>query len=276
VGGGAAARARADPQQLAGRRRRAARRALRPRPAARGVIVAPLRDDGWLGWWGTPLTRFNEDWVRDGHGGITRLVLYDDGTKVDHQVWTVDFFREQVARPRLPALLDAGYRVLLDKDGIANGLPPATRTAHIPARPTEAEYLRCVHEFWWETCYVAKNIWRDELFQMKYSFDAVIKFQELRLMLEWHAEIDHGWSARPGAYGRGLRKLLRPDVWAEVEATFVGPGTEENWQALFRTGALFRRVAVEVAEHLGYAYPHEMDAGMVAYWERVRALPRGG
>ena len=50
------------------------------------------------------------------------------------------------------------------------------------------------------------------------------------------------------------------------------PGIEENWNALFRTLALFRKVAVEVADHLGYAYPHDMDRRVGAYAQKVRRL----
>jgi hypothetical protein len=49
---------------------------------------------------------------------------------------------------------------------------------------------------------------------------------------------------------------------------------EANWDALLRTMALFRLVAVEVAAHLGYTYPLAMDEGVTAYVERVRRLDR--
>ena len=38
--------------------------------------------------------------------------------------------------------------------------------------------------------------------------------------------------------------------------------------------ALFRRVALVVAEHFGHAYPHEDDARVSAHLRRVRELPR--
>jgi aminoglycoside 6-adenylyltransferase len=36
--------------------------------------------------------------------------------------------------------------------------------------------------------------------------------------------------------------------------------------------ALFRRVAVEVAEHLGYEYPHNLDQRVTAYVQNVKRL----
>jgi aminoglycoside 6-adenylyltransferase len=49
---------------------------------------------------------------------------------------------------------------------------------------------------------------------------------------------------------------------------------EDSWAALFRMTALFRRVAKEVGDALGYAYPQFQDDRMSAYLNAVQALPR--
>jgi aminoglycoside 6-adenylyltransferase len=93
-------------------------------------------------------------------------------------------------------------------------------------------------------------------------------------MLEWHAEIDHEWTLKPGPYGRRLKQHLRPDLWAELESTYIGVGSDENWEALFRTIGLMRRVATDVGKHLGYTYPHLLERRVVDYLWRVRRLDR--
>jgi len=90
-------------------------------------------------------------------------------------------------------------------------------------------------------------------------------------MLDWRMECERDWSAPTGFLGRGLKEALPPEIWAQVESTYIGAGIEENWEALFRTLTLFRQVAVEVAERLGYDYPHDMHRGVVAYARQVRA-----
>ena len=55
----------------------------------------------------------------------------------------------------------------------------------------------------------------------------------------------------------------------------MGPGEQDNWAALFATIHLYRRVAIEVGEHLGYRYPHELDRRVMVYLEKVRCLDRG-
>ncbi len=41
---------------------------------------------------------------------------------------------------------------------------------------------------------------------------------------------------------------------------------------MFRLIDLFRKVAIEVGELLGFTYPHAMDQRAVAYLQRVRNL----
>ena len=161
----------------------------------------------------------------------------------------------------------------------------STRTGALPAGqhrpteptsrppPTEAEYRAIIEEFWWDTTYVAKALWRGEVVFAKFALDYDAKFVALRRVLEWRIELDHDWSLRPGAYGRGLERLLPADIAAELASTYVGTDIEENWDALFRTTALFRRVATEVGDALGYAYPLEVDKAVTAHLEGVRRLP---
>ena len=157
---------------------------------------------------------------------------------------------------------------------MVEGLRPPTFTADIPTPPTQQAYLTQVEEFFHEATYVVKHLWRDDLLPAKFNLDQMMKQDCLRQMLEWWIEIRHGWSVKPGAYGKGLKKWLPPDLWAELEATYAGADLEENWEAMFKTIALYRKVAIEVGEALGYAYPHEMDNRTMAYFHRVKTLDR--
>jgi aminoglycoside 6-adenylyltransferase len=239
------------------------------------VVVSELeafeKESSWLGWYDTPLVRLSQERELMGLRTLNRLVLYEDGTKVDHIVWPIERLLLEVRAEQLADMLDVGYRVLLDKDSLTSGLQVPTYRAHIPSRPTEAEFLALVEEFWWESTYVAKNLWREELLPWKYAlFQMTIS--NLRRMLEWRVEIDHAWSMRPGRIGRGLKQRVAPALWAELEATFVGPGVEENWRALVRLGNLFSETSREVGASLGFRYPEEIEQGMRGYWEKVRIL----
>jgi aminoglycoside 6-adenylyltransferase len=180
-----------------------------------------------------------------------------------------------VAAPHLPDELDVGYAVLMDKDDLTAELQPPTHRAHIPSPPSQEEYETRIEVFFHEATYTAKHLWRDDLMAAKYNLDYAMKAKKLRQMLEWRIAIEHDWAFKPGAYGRGLKRHLDPETWQELENTYVGAGEAENWEALFRTLDLYRRVAMEVGEHLGYHYPDELDDRTMAYLQKVRDLDRG-
>jgi aminoglycoside 6-adenylyltransferase len=235
-------------------------------------LPAFVAREAWLEARPGALARWGDENERFGERTVFRGVVYADGTKIDWSIWPATLLELIAAAPDLPDQLDVGYRVLLDKDGRTTGWAPATHRAHIPSPPTSDEYRAIVEEFWWSTTYVAKGLWRGEIVFAKFALDTDAKLGALRPMLEWLVEFGRDWSWKPGAYGRGLEQALPPDLRAELEATYVGAGVEESWEALFRTTALFRRAAREVADALGFEYPQDVDDGISAQLERVRTL----
>jgi aminoglycoside 6-adenylyltransferase len=236
--------------------------------------VQPFYEDrSWLSAFGPVLVVYRDP-LEPCRGCLKSgyVTQYENGLKIDFTLWPVEILQQVAADPQLPEEFDAGYRVLLDKDHLSDGLKPPTYRAYIPTPPAEAEYQTVVELFFHEATYAAKHLWRDDLMAAKYNLDQAMKLDNLRLMLEWRVEIDHGWSVKPGPYGRRLKKWLRPDLWAELKSTYAGAELEANWEAMFRTIALFRKVALEVGERLGYSYPHDLDRRAVAYLEKVRNL----
>jgi aminoglycoside 6-adenylyltransferase len=235
--------------------------------------IIESEDRTWLEAFGSVLALYRDP--LEPHYGFLKsgyVTQYESGLKIDFTLWPVEILQQVVADPELPAEFDAGYLVLLDKDHLTDGLKPPTYKAYIPTPPTETEYQTVVEEFFLEATYVAKLLWRDDMMAAKHLLDHFMKQEHLRPMLEWHLEIDHHWSVKPGPYGRRLKKWLRPDLWTELESTYTGAGLELNWEAMFRTIALFRKVAIEVGDRLGYAYPHDLDRRAVAYLRKVKNL----
>ncbi len=233
------------------------------------------QDDRWLGELGKVLVVFRNPIGREhGFECFGFVTHYEDGVKIDYGFFPVEFLTWAANQPRLPDDLDNGYAILLDKDCLAARLKPPSYAAYLLTPPTQSEYRALIEEFFNDALYVAKNLWRDHLFPMKYCLDYIMKFQCLRKMLEWQMALDHNWAIRPGAYGKGLKQYSRPEVWAALESTYVGAGIEENWEALFRTLDLFRQVATEVAEGLGYTYPQELDQRVWRRLLKVRHLDK--
>jgi len=235
-----------------------------------------FEDRAWLEDFGRVLVLYRDPiQLEQGVERFAYITQYEDGLKIDFTLWPVEMLAQVMNAPELPDDLDVGYVVLLDKDGWTAGLRPPTYNAHIPSPPTRAEFENRIEEFLHEATYVAKHLWRGDLMAAKYNLDQAMKMNNLRLVLEWRIEIDGGWSVKPGAYGKGLKRFLDPETRQELEATYAGADEQDNWDALFKTIALFRRVAIEVGDRLGYPYPHELDRRVMAYLRRVQGLDRG-
>ena len=201
---------------------------------------------------------------------VANVTQYANGLKIDFTLWPVELLEKIVEARTLQSELDAGYRVLLDKDGLTSGMRPPTHQAYIPTPPTNEEYQKAIKDFFSDPPYVAKCLLRGELLPAKWCLDYDMKHVFLRPMLEWRAELDYNWSVPIGWLGKGLKKRLPPEVWSELEDTYAGGKMEENWEALFRTMALFRRVAMEVGKGLGYEYPLMLDERVTAYVKDIQ------
>jgi aminoglycoside 6-adenylyltransferase len=234
-----------------------------------------VEDRAWINDFGEVLVVYWDPVHPDPDFGIEKIAnvtQYASGLKIDFTLWPVSLFEKIVAAPALPAELDAGYRVLLDKDRLTVSMLPPTGRAYIPKPPNLADYLTWINDFFSDAPYVAKCLWRGELLPVKWCLDYDMKHIYLRQLLEWRAEMDHDWSVPVGSLGKGLKRYLPPDIWTALEQTYAGARTDENWEALTNTMALFRRVAIEVGTHLGYAYPYDLDQRVTAYVEHIRQL----
>jgi len=233
--------------------------------------VSPYYEDRtWLESFGRVLVRYRDP-IRTylGSPRFASITQYESGLKIDFTLWPVELLKRVVAG-ELPDSLDVGYSVLLDKDGLTEGLASPTHCAYVPSPPDQEEFDRVVEEFLHEATYVAKHLRREDLLPAKYNLDQAMKQDNLRLLLEWRVALENGWSLPASAYGKGFKRRLPPGIWEELELTYAGPGIKENWEALFRTIALFRRVAREVGESLGLEYPRDLDRRVCDYLRGVR------
>jgi aminoglycoside 6-adenylyltransferase len=232
-------------------------------------------EDSWLEEFGKVLVVYrNPIGLENGFERFGFISHYEEGVKIDYCFYPVQYLNWVAKASRLPDSLDNGYIVLLDKDRCTEQLTAPTYTAYLTCRPTEHDYLATIEEFFNDSIYVAKHLWRDNLLIMKHILDYDLKFVSLRKMLEWHRAHEHNWQVKPGAYGKGLKTHIDPEIWAELENTYVGAETEKNWASLFRTIDLFRKVATEVAEQLGYQYPDDLERRVLTYIQRMRSMDK--
>jgi aminoglycoside 6-adenylyltransferase len=243
------------------------------------LIVKDIRpffkDRSWLEDFGEVLVVYWDPIYPDPVYGVEKtanVTQYADGLKIDFTLWPIELMQKMVRAPELEPELDAGYRVLLDKEDLTQDLKPPTYRAYIPTRPTNEVYQLLVNDFFTNAPYMAKCLLRGELLPAKWCLDFDMKHVHLRPMLEWRVGVEHNWSVPTDSLGKGLKKQLPPEIWSRLEDTYAGASAQENWEALFRTMTFFRQVAMEVGAGLGYEYPLALDQRVTAFVQKMHTM----
>jgi aminoglycoside 6-adenylyltransferase len=200
----------------------------------------------------------------DEDGGYGYLMQFTDGNRIDLGICPLAQIHE--------AVQDSLSVLLLDKDGIIGSLPPASERDYLPKPPTARAFADCCNEFWWVCPYVAKGLWRQELPYARYMLDQVVRPQLVK-MLVWHIGMQTGFQVNPGKFGKYFQKYLDPGPWDLLLATYPDAGYENTWAALDSMSSLFRKIAIPVAQHFGFAYPQGDDDRVCAHLGHVRHLP---
>ena len=224
---------------------------------------AKYETDEWMAeigdvWVYLPTTRDDDDRY------MMRLVVFAGAVKVDFAFAPLELLAEAAAAPTLTPLYDRGYRVLLDKDGVAARLPEAALRPPAGRLPTEAEFRAAVEEFWFEASHIPKLLARNELWVVKMR-DWTMKLLLLQ-MAEWHA-LSEDRARDVWHIGTRMEEWAAPGVWERLHEAFGGFAAAESRRALVTTVSLYRDLAVETAARLGYAYPSRADTAVTAYVE---------
>ncbi|MEJ2208772.1 MAG: aminoglycoside 6-adenylyltransferase [Anaerolineae bacterium] len=231
--------------------------------------VAPFRHNfDWIARFGELMILQMPEDMQDppprGNDGFVYLMQFADGNRIDLGLFPVaragDLERESQSV------------LLLDKDGLVEPFPPASDADYYPTPPTAKAFADCCNEFWWVSPYVAKGLWRGEILYAKHFQDRFVRDQ-LRKMINWYVGVETEFGATPGKFGKYLERYLAPELWQLLLDTYSGAGYEETWQALFAMGDLFRRLALHVAAHFGFDYPHGDDERVSAHLRHVYHLP---
>jgi aminoglycoside 6-adenylyltransferase len=222
----------------------------------------------WLESIGNPWLTFVEQTLG---GGIERRAVFEGGLDVDFALVPTEWVRQIVSTgvpPDLADIIRRGVRVIVDKDGLAAQLLQMPLDTPLPCPPTQAEFLEVVNDFWYHTIWTAKHLRRGELWWAKSCCDDYLK-SRLRRVMEWHARAMKGQSYDTWMRGRFLEEWADPRAVEELKGLFAHYDAEDVWRALLATMDLFRRMAVEAAERLGYPY---LKRGDERATESVKAI----
>jgi aminoglycoside 6-adenylyltransferase len=198
----------------------------------------------------------------------TRLVIFEDGIKVDFAFYPLEALADLSKGTSLPADYDDGYQVLLDKDSLAASMPAPTYRGYLQQKPTQEEFLKVVEEFWFEAYHVAKYLKRNDLWRVKFR-DWGMKDPFLLSMINWNEAAKRSWNLKTHSQGKSMQSYINKSTWKDLHLCF-GHFTEEgSRKALEEAISLFRRLAIETAELLSYTYPYDIDENISGYMQKL-------
>lgn len=194
---------------------------------------------------------------------VERLALFEGGYAIDF-VWVAAAVLEQVVgMTDAPDIFKRGARLLLDRTGrVAKMIPVEPQVITAMPAPSAGEFAFTCNAFWYTAVYLAKQLRRGDLWLVKIR-DGNLKGLLLQ-MIEWHARAKLG--ARDTWHmGRFMGDWADARVVPALHRTFGHYDAEDSWRALFASMDVFRWLAHETAEALGFEYEGRIDHQVTEY-----------
>jgi aminoglycoside 6-adenylyltransferase len=200
-------------------------------------------------------------------GAFSYLMQFMDGTRIDLILVPVENLHR--------FLDDSLCKLLLDKDDRADlkSLQAASDKSYLIERPSIRAFHDCSNEFWYTSAGLAKGIWRGQVPHVNHLFHNVVQ-SALMQVIDWHIGFRFQFSVSPGKHGRFYKEYLEPEFYTALVATYLTTGVDELWDSLFAAIELFQKIAQNVAEELGAAYPLPEHRHITEYLRHIRHLPK--
>lgn len=219
----------------------------------------------WIGTFGELIMMQQNVIEADGGEEYIFLMLFTDGVRID-----LSFRRAETVNEHIE---DSLSKVLLDKNNVLKAFAPPSDASYMIVKPSADEFHKNMNNLLWCSTNAAKGLWRDELTYAKFMLDIIVRENVMKL-LSWHVGAEHNWSVNLGSASKWLKNYLPEPLWHAFEGTYSGPDFPEIWDSLFEMVRLAQVVGQPLATKLNYEYSAQDYNNVLAYLERVRALPK--
>jgi aminoglycoside 6-adenylyltransferase len=223
------------------------------------IVIDPslfVSDAAWLLKFGQPRLTFVEPTAVGNFR--ERRVSFSDGRDVDFSLVPVAAIQQMDGQQIPIEIADVfrrGFRILVDKDGLAEWLTDSARWPEKANKlPSESMWRETGHDFLYHILLAAKKALRGELWVAVLACNGHLQNLLLRL-IEWHAEAKgHGdtWHK-----GRFLERWAERDVLQALPDTFAEYALPDVQRALTANLHFYEKFGREVANALGYDFPEE-------------------
>jgi len=222
-----------------------------------------IHDDAWKNQFGEVMSYFHDEWdMKDNLKGYTRLTIYQDGFKID-------FGFQDVKLAKYANDMEL-YKVYVDKDAIIPVPEARDESKFYVKQPTEQEYQDILRDFFFDTSYVVKTIYRDEVTFNQYMM--MILHKKITQLAIWYVGVKHAFLVNPGIYGRYIKRYLSDEEYELLKSTYPSSDYDSVKMALIQSFEAVRYFGKYIADELHFTYPATHDADMYAYCQKELKL----
>lgn len=219
-----------------------------------------IHDLSWKNEFGEVICNWGDAWdMKDGQKGYTRLTLYKDGFKLDFGFQHISLAQYANDMPL--------YQVIIDKDNIVPKREVSDERKFYVTPPTEKEFNDILLDFFFDTSYVVKSIYREELFFEKFMEN--ILHNKIFELLKWYIGTTHNYQVNIGSMGRYFKRYLTNEEKTMLQNTYPNHTKQEQVKALYAMFELVRYLGKKIASHHNFTYPTKLDLDMYTYCDET-------
>lgn len=111
---------------------------------------------------------------------------------------------------------------------------------------------------------MAKYLKRKDLWSVKFR-SGFINDHFLLKMIEWNEQAKRNWETKVPPIGKRMHSWVGADTWKALHHIFAHFDSRDSWNGLKHTVELFRKLAIDTAQGLGYSYPQDLDQNIMGF-----------
>jgi aminoglycoside 6-adenylyltransferase len=231
-----------------------------------------LKNSRWLAQFGDVLIYLKEELIFFGQAFPSRLVVFKNGERIDFSFWPMEALSALAGGSKQYESYRNGFRVLVDKDGLACNLPRPDGMGFTVIPPEKDLFLQTIYDFWFEAYCVARALARGDLWYAK-SIEASCIKDYLYHMILWEHQTRHSWATDPLLHlgGKRFEKWAEPGLLNDLSACFSAYSIEETWKSLFAMLELFNQFAKDLSSEFGFEFPAQPCNDVMVYLEILKS-----
>jgi len=191
-----------------------------------------------------------------------RMVIYENGLKVDFGIASIDVAKYANKMPL--------FKVILDKDNILPTPKTTDDSSFHIIKPSNKDYQLKLNDFFWDSTYIAKALCRNETYFAHFMESNLHII--MRPIIEWYIGLDHNFKVNTGLEGRYFQSLLSKGDCEKVKKTYSDSNPINSFKAIYSSYNLIKHIGKKIEKELNYIYPIEKHNKVLNYIKKIEQM----